>query len=393
MNKIILIILCLGMFAAYGCKSDNPVNPPVGSQIDSVSVDSLVEAFMTKWDLPGGSFTMALNGSIVYSKGYGYSDTLSKTPATQNSLFRIASCTKQFTAVSFMQLIQNGTLNLNDTVFGPNGILNDPQYLNIKDPRVLNITITNLLEHTGGWNSDIEGDPMFMAVQIAQAMSVPPPAMQETIIEYTLENMMLNAPPGTVYAYSNFGYCVLGRVLEKVTGVLYEDYVRQNVLIPAGSNTMQLGLNLESKRFPNEVTYYGTIGEQTTTSVYNNGEIVPWPYAGFNIEAMDSHGQWIASSTDLVNFLLAVGANTLINQNSYNIMITPPPIAGDSYAKGWLVNNGNIFHTGSLPGTISEVVKATNGYSWALIFNKRSLNNNIWTDLDDLGWNIQPYIK
>lgn len=393
MKKIVLLICCLGMFAVYGCKNDNPVNPPVGSQTDSVKVDSLVNAFMTKWDLPGGSFTMALNGNIVYSKGYGYSDTLSKTPVTQNSLFRIASCSKQFTAVSIMQLVQNGTLNLNDTVFGPNGILNQPQYLTIKDPRVLNITITNLLEHTGGWNSDIEGDPMFMAVQIAQAMSVPPPAMQETIIEYTLENMMLNAPPGTVYAYSNFGYCVLGRVIEKVTGVLYEDYVRQNVLIPAGSNTMQLGLNLEAKRFPNEVTYYGTAGEQTTTSVYNPSVIVPWPYAGFNIEAMDSHGQWIASSTDLVNFLLAVGANTLINQNSYNIMITPPAIAGDNYAKGWLVNNGNIFHTGSLPGTCSEVVKATNGYSWALIFNKRSIDNNIWTDLDNLGWNIQPYIK
>lgn len=392
MKKIILMILCLGTLAAYGCKSDSPINPPV-SNVDSASVDNLVNAFMQKWDLPGGSFTMALNGSIVYSKGYGYSDTLSKTPVTQNSLFRIASCSKQFTAVSIMQLVQNGTLNLNDIVFGPSGILNDPQYLTIKDPRVLNITITNLLEHTGGWNSDIEGDPMFMAVQIAQAMSVPPPAMQETIIEYTLENMMLNAPPGTVYAYSNFGYCVLGRVLEKVTGMLYEDYVRQNVLIPAGSNTMQLGLNLETKRFPNEVTYYGTIGEKTTTSVYNTGEIVPWPYAGFNIEAMDSHGQWIASSTDLVNFLLAVGANTLINQNSYNIMITPPSIPGDSYAKGWLVNNGNIFHTGSLPGTCSEVVKATNGYSWALIFNKRSLDDNIWTDLDNLGWAIQPFIK
>lgn len=392
MKKFVLLIFCLGMFASYGCKSDNPINPPV-SNVDSVSVDNLVNAFMQKWDLPGGSFTMALNGNIVYSKGYGYADTLSKTPVTQNSLFRIASCSKQFTAVSIMQLVQNGTLNLNDTVFGPNGILNQPQYLNIKDPRVLNITITNLLEHTGGWNSDIEGDPMFMAVQIANAMSTPPPAMQETIIEYTLENMMLNAPPGTVYAYSNFGYCVLGRVIEEVTGMLYEDYVRQNVLIPAGSNTMQLGLNLETKRYPNEVTYYGTIGEQTTTSVYGTGQIVPWPYAGFNIEAMDSHGQWIASSTDLVNFLLAVGANTLINQNSYNIMITPPSIAGDSYAKGWLVNNGNIFHTGSLPGTCSEVVKATNGYSWALIFNKRSLDDNIWTDLDNLGWNIQPFIQ
>jgi CubicO group peptidase (beta-lactamase class C family) len=393
MKKIILLILLLGTYVAYGCKSSNPVNPPSGSQIDSAKVDSTINAFMSKWDLPGGSFTMALNGSIIYSKGYGYSNADGKQNVTPNSLFRIASCTKPFTAVAVMQLIQNNQLDLNDIVFGPSGILNQPQYQTINDPQILNITIQNLLEHTSGWNSDSTGDPMFMSVQIANAMSTPPPAMQETIIEYTLANIPLTTPPGTYYAYSNFGYCVLGRVIEKITGNTYEHYIQQNVLTPSGISDMQLGLNLEDKRFANEVSYYGTAGEMTTTSVYGTGAIVPWPYGGFNIEAMDSHGQWIASSQDLVKFLLAVGNNSLITQATYNIMITPPSIPGDSYAKGWLVNNGTIFHQGSLPGTISEVVKATNGYSWALIFNKRSLNDNIDTDLDNLGWTVQQYIQ
>jgi CubicO group peptidase (beta-lactamase class C family) len=392
MKKIILIILCLGSIA-YACKSNNPVNNNPTLQVDSAQIDNLVNTFMQNWDLPGGSFTMALNGNIVYSKGYGYADVTSQTPVTQNSLFRIASCTKPFTSVAVMQLIQNGQLNLNDIVFGPSGILNQAQYQTINDPRILNITIQNLLEHTSGWNSDSTGDPMFMSVQIANAMSTPPPAMQETIIEYTLANIPLTTPPGTYYAYSNFGYCVLGRVIEKVTGLIYDQYIRQNVLTPSGISDMQLGLNLEDKRYANEVTYYGTAGEMTTTSVYGTGAIVPWPYGGFNIEAMDSHGEWIASSTDLVKFLLAVGNNSLISQSTYNTMITPPNIPGDTYAKGWLVNSGTIFHDGSLPGTISEIVKATNGYSWALVFNKRSLNNNLFTDLDQLGWNIQQYIQ
>lgn len=393
MKKIVLMICCLGMLAAYGCKSDNPVNPPVGSQIDSAQVDSTINAFMTKWDLPGGTFTMALNGTVLYSKGYGYSDEGSETPVTQNSLFRIASCTKPFTAVGVMQLIQNNQLDLDDIVFGPTGILNQPQYQTIGDPRILNITIEDLLTHTNGWNPDSTGDPMFMSIQIADSMNVSPPAMQEAIIEYTLEYIPLSSAPGTYYAYSNFGYCVLGRVIEKITGLPYEQYMQQNVMTPSGISAMQLGLNLESKQFPNEVTYYGCPGEMETTSVYGTGATVPWPYAGFNIEAMDSHGQWIASSQDLMKFLLAVRNNTLITQATYNIMTTVPSVPGDSYAKGWEVNSGTIFHQGSLPGTISEIVNANNGYSWTLIFNQRNLSDNIDTDLDNLGWSIQPFIQ
>lgn len=381
MKKILLIILCFFVYATSF------------AQVNSGEIDKLMEAFMQKWELPGGSFAMALNGKILYSKGYGHSDVDKKEPVTTKSLFRIASCSKPFTAVSIMKLVQDGKLNLNDKVFGEKGILDQPQYQNIKDKRVLEITVANLLEHTGGWDSDIEGDPMFMSVQIAKAEDVKPPAMQEAIVEYVLSKMMLNHPPGTVYAYSNFGFCVLGRVIEKVTGMTYENYVRENVLTPSGSTTMQLGKNLENERFPNEVTYYGTKGEMTTTSVYGNNQTVPWPYGGFNIEAMDSHGEWIASAEDLVNFMTTVGEYKIINQDSYKTMITPPDIKDDSYAKGWVVNNGTIFHTGSLPGTATEIVKATNGYTWALLFNKRSLNNDIWNDLDKLGWTIQPYVK
>lgn len=106
---------------------------------------------------------------------------------------------------------------------------------------------------------------------------------------------------------------------------------------------------------------------------------------------MDSHGDWIASSQDLVKFLIAVHKDKLIHQHTYNVMVTPPSI-NPYYAKGWAVNGENIFHVGSLPGTVSEIVKATNKYIWALVFNKRSLNDSIFDDLDDLGWNIQHFL-
>lgn len=390
MKKIILIVSCVVIIAVFGC-SDSTTNNPV-AQTDSFKIDSLIEVRMAKWNIPGLTFAIAYNSQLIYSKGYGYSDTLSKSPVTTNSLFRIASCSKSITGLSVMKLIQNGQLNLNDQVFGKEGILNQPQYQNIRDSIVLQITIQNLLEHTGGWDLNVTGDPMDMSVVIAKAENVPPPAMQESIIKYVLANFMLTNPPGTVYCYYNFGYCVLGEVIEKVTGQTYENYVRQNVLISAGSTDMQLGMNLESKRYPNEVTYYGTPGEETTISVYGTGQIVPWPYGGFNIEASGPNGGWIASSEDLLNILLAVKNNTIINANTYNIMITPPNIPNTNYAKGWASEGGSIWNQGSLPGSISEIQNLSNGYSWSLIVNKRNvINDDIYNDLITIGPDVEKY--
>lgn len=392
MKKIILLLSCvLIMIAAvFGC-SDTPTNNPIG-QTDSLKIDSLIKKRMNKWAIPGLTFAIAYNSQLIYSKGYGYADTISKSPVTTNSLFRIGSCSKSVTGLTVMKLVQDGVLNLNDTVFGPAGILNQPPYQNILDKRVLGVTIENLLEHTGGWDNDSMGiDPMFIPVAIAKFENVQPPAMQETIIKYVLSEKVLYHTPGTYYSYCNFGYCVLGRVIEKVTGQTYENYVRQNILIPAGSNAMQLGMNLESKRFPNEVTYYGTIGEEQALSVYGTNQLVPYPYGGVNIEAMDAVGQWIASSEDLLNILLSVKNNTIINASTYNIMITPPDIPNTNYAKGWASGQGNIWNQGSLPGTISEIQNLSNGYSWALIVNKRSLNNDIFEDLITIGPDVERY--
>ena len=392
-----LLVLCIFAFGVYSCKdADNPATPPpTPVQVtDSSAIDSLVLAFMSKYNIPGGSVTMAKNGNTVYSKGYGIQDPLN-TLVTDQSLFRLASCSKPFTAVGIMQLVQNGQLNLNDNVFGADGILNQPEYSNIIDPQILNITVQNLLNHTGGWNDDTDStnDPMFMSVQIADSENVSAPAMQQSIITYVLSHMPLDFPPGTQYAYSNFGFCVLGRVIEKVTGMNYENYIRTKILVPSGITAMQLGKNLLANRFPGEVTYYGTSGEMTTTSVYGTGAIVPWPYAGFNIEAMDAHGQWIASTSDLMKFLQAVRNNTLISQTIYNMMITVPAgVPNTNYACGWASNGNAIWHNGSLPGTSTEYVIANNGFSWALVFNKRSGDNQLGTDLDNLGWNIQPFI-
>jgi CubicO group peptidase (beta-lactamase class C family) len=197
------------------------------------------------------------------------------------------------------------------------------------------------------------------------------------IISWTLDNMPLRNEPGTNYAYSNFGYCILGRVIEKISGLRYEDYVKKFILDKAGISDMEIGGNTLADRKPNEVVYYGQGGED--------------PYV-FNIKRMDSHGGWIASATDLVRFILCVDSFStkpdILSASTIKTM-TEPSSSNKNYACGWQVNEAhNWWHSGSLPGTATEMVRAHNGYSWAVLTNTRTWQQGFVQDLDHLVWQV-----
>ena len=104
-----------------------------------------------------------------------FADEEENVPMDVMHVFRIASISKLITAVAIMKLQEEGKLTLQDRVFGPEGILNDTIFSDIKDPRTTKITVENLLRHQGGF-SIAYGDPMFCPVEIARKMQVPPPA-------------------------------------------------------------------------------------------------------------------------------------------------------------------------------------------------------------------------
>ena len=122
-----------------------------------------------------------------------------------------------------------------------------------------------------------------------------------------------------------------------------------------------------------------------------SGQRIPFPYGGFNIEAMDAHGGWIASARDLVRLLVAVdGYGTkpdILNQTSIQLMITPST-ANSGYGMGWAVNpGGNWWHVGGLPGTSSILVRTSNGLGWAVLFNTRPSNSqNFIVQMDNMVW-------
>ncbi len=387
MKKIFTSILIL-LSSLLQTKAQTGVYVP-----ELAAFDAAMTTLLANHGVPGGQLALTYHGRLVYNRGFGYANTSSSSLVQPNSVFRIASLSKPITSVAIMKLFEQGLLTLDAKVFGPTGILNDSIYQNILDSRVTDITVRQLLQHEGGWNRNVSGDPMFNAYNIATFMNVPPPGDAVTMIRYMLANKMLDFDPGTEAQYSNFGYCILGRVIEKITGESYENYLRGTIFVPMGITEIQLGRNLEADILPNEVTYYDYPFAPLASSVYDNSTQVPWPYAGFNIEYMDAHGGWVSSAEDLCKFLVSVDRFTtkpdILTTATIDTMIKPST-TDPNYGCGFAVNSfNNWWHSGSLPGTTTELVRAGNlQLNWAILLNTRPANGTqLSTDVDNLVWN------
>lgn len=325
---------------------------------------------MEQSNAPGLSVAVARHGQLVFQQGYGLADKASGEAVTPASLFRIASVSKPITSVAVFSLIEQGRLRLNDRVFGADGIFRG-EYMDFgKDHPdwVAKITVHHLLTHTcGGWDNSGKAhpDPMFSK----------PALNHRELIAWTLRELPLENEPGTHYAYSNFGFCVLGRVIEKITGRPYPQYVQEAVLSKCGVTDMCIGGNVRAERAPREVIYYGQQGGGT--NVYD-----------MNVARMDSHGGWIATPSDLVRFATHVdGFKTTPNilEAATIKTMTTATEQNANYACGWCVNRfRNWWHTGSLPGTLTVMVRTGSGLCWAALTNTRVDGLN----LDEMMWKM-----
>ena len=334
----------------------NNYDRPNGGELRAMA--AIGRNFMQSFFAPALSVAIVRNSKFVYERGFGIAYRKDTEQCTPTSLFRIASLSMPITSVAIFTLVERGKVNLSDKVFGPGSILGTTYGEGPYKQYVTDVTIDNLLTHTsGGWPSG-PTDPMFRFNSWDF----------NKLISWTLENLPLTYPPGQHWAYSNFGYCVLGRVIEKITGKPYQSYVQQAVLAPCGITDMQIGGNTLKERAANEVEYLGQFGEK--------------PY-DMNIRRMDSDNGWIANSSDLVQFLSHVGGSptipSLLKPETIQIMTTPSPAYPQSspakYARGWMVadnGKGNWWHIGSLPGATTVMVKTPTGMAWAALTNTRT---------------------
>jgi N-acyl-D-amino-acid deacylase len=228
---------------------------------------------------------------------------------------------------------------------------------------------------------------MFQSVRIAASLQVDPPAQAPHVIRFMF-GKPLDFTPGERYAYSNFGYCLLGRIIEVRSGKSYEQFVREQVLSPLAIDHMRIGKTRDRSSF--EVRYYDPqVGEGPSVFAADVGQAVPHPYGAWYLEAMDAHGGWIGSAVELVRFAAAVhtpGGNMLINDASRELTLAPPegPVGHNEegrprdvyYGLGWQVKSGDAYrvaqHTGSLPGTSTILVSRSDGRHFAVLFNSRN---------------------
>lgn len=306
---------------------------------------------MEEFGVPGLSVAVAKDGKLLRREAFGFANLETREKLEPGHRFRIASVSKPITSVAIFLLEERGELGLDDLVFGERGILGMP------GPD--GITVRHLLTHTsGGWKNDAS-DPMFKRVGLDH----------RALIDWTLETLPPEDVPGEKYAYSNFGYCLLGRVIEKLTGESYENFVRENLLKPCGAGGMTVG------KGEREVGYYMS-GKPLSFQM--------------NVARMDAHGGWVGTPTEMVKFALRADGfpepADLLQKKSMGEMTARVGV-NEKYACGWSVNAaGNYWHGGSLPGLTTLLVRTASGYCWAACANTRG--KGIGRALDRLMWKV-----
>jgi CubicO group peptidase (beta-lactamase class C family) len=340
-----------------------------GPDVPELSVlDETMKDFMISNKVSAGSLAITYKSRLIFARGYTWSKADSP-PAEPASLFRIASLSKPVTSTGVLKLVENNQLSLDDKVMDilPYGTPDGQT----PDPNLGKVTILHLLQHLGGWDCNKAFDPMFADKKISKALGVPLPVTQADIITF-MNGRPLQYVPGTKFAYSNYGYCLLGRVIEHKTGMSYEDYIKKYVLLPLGITRMRIGHSKLEDCAPTEVIY-----ESKRESAYGS----------FDLENMDSHGGWIATAPELARFAASFDkpdSSTILSAASIETMFSlPATIARENYkpgkkyyACGWDVRdygNGrrNIWHTGSLPGCHTFMARWSNEVNCVVLFNKR----------------------
>lgn len=367
-----------------------PASGPAVPGVDAF--DRGVTALLKKYNIPGASIAVARNGKLIMARGYGYADLETKQVMQPDSMFRIGSTSKILTSQAILQLKDQGKLDLDAKFLD---VLTSYQIAPGGDSRLRNITIRNLLQHSGGWDRDKSGDPMGWQGTISSALHISMPVACPDVIRYMM-GKPLDFAPGTKQVYSNLGFCILGQIIEKVSGEPYEIYVRNHVLAPMDVHAMSIGYSESlSQRGRYEVKYYEYDGAPLVDSVFSGGGKVPGPYGGFDMLTIEAPGGWIGSTIDLTRIMTAVDGSRkapLLLPDTTAEWIANPNIpswfnnpTSNWYGMGIFVGPtpSTWYHGGAISGAKAELLRDGNGYTWAIMTNSMSKDpNGLSNDLD-----------
>ena len=338
-------------------------------------MDRKISRFMDKWDLRGMSVAVTRHDSLIFAKGYGWSNAEFGIPLEANMVMRIASSSKLITAVAVMKLCEEGRLSLDSKVFGEKGVLNDTIYSNvIGDERLYDLTVDHLLVHKGGF-SGRAGDPMFNIKDIMTSNRLSEAPRGSELARAVLRRR-LAAAPGEMRRYSNFGYMLLSLVVEKVVGKDYWDYVTCDLLGDVCTGGFYPATNYLSERYDCESQYYAP--DTVLVEEYNgSGKMVPRVYGGTDVYGLMGAGGWLASAPAIARLVAVIDGDSRV----------PDILSASSIAKmteydeespacrGWshIEKDGSWLRTGTLYSAHSFVKHFPDGECWVI-----TTNTGVW---------------
>ena len=252
---------------------------------------------------PGYTMIVFTKDSVLFSHSRGMINVEDKTPIDINTPFYSASITKSFTAAAILQLTEKSKLDIDDQL--QIYLKNLPQYTH-------DITIKNLLNHSSGL-------PEYTAIENWEIKI----RTNEDVLNLIRSQDTLQFYPGSDFSYSNTGYVLLAEIIEKVTGVTYEDYITNHFLKP---------LNMTNSFFANKEANYSmrAIGYE----IQEDGNIALNDTEGYRVNG--STGLY-CSASDLMKWLRAFDDNVVLSETSKNAMVTYPMANGKQgyYNMGW----------------------------------------------------------
>ena len=338
-------------------------------------IDEVIKNFMQHDGIRAGVLAIAKNGVIKLLHGYTWAEQTYYPPTYPDSLFRIASVSKMFTCAAIQKLYDDKLLYPNTKVFKTLEISSPAIEGQKPDDRINDIEVQHLVAHSGGWIrgqqlSDPEislpfGEPVFAIRNIALRLKLPKQLTKMDFARYMYGQKLHftpGIPPIGVDTYSNFGYVLLGMLVEKTSKQNFIDFVREKVLAPikitdpyteaTGIHDVFLARTLPSQAASNEVLYddpdFGPSAIDWPGRSYASDDLVPYPHggAGFSTEIMDSGGGLMSTAEALVQFA-----------SRY-------PVCGIGNKRSPGARNG------IMPGTNSLVVSRGDEVDYAYIFNR-----------------------
>lgn len=303
-------------------------------------MDVAIDSFRTSWGIRGLNFAVMRNDSLLYAKGYGWRDN--GMPMTPGTTLKLASVSKLLTAIAVMELIEEGKLSLQSPVFGPFGVLKGFDDV-IQDDRHYLITVEHLLRHQAGLYYG-RTDPMFNNYGIMKTMGLSSPPNQTQIARYVL-SQSLEFDPGTWQQYSNFGYMLLGMIVEQATGMEYERYMQECIFEPNGCFGFALA-------------------------------------GDYTIRTLGAGGGWTGSAPELARMVATIDRrgpieDILSEESLQRMALQSGP---DAYPLGWMDSrDGTLTRTGTLSGTSALIKLYPDGECWIMVTNTSTSRGSRFT--------------